>query len=64
MNNIAQSQVFMLLWIIFVRLIMEEGEVRWDSSHQKQYYGDNYLHKEIFQYQILWWDLCLKWKLN
>ena len=43
---------------------MEEGEVSWDSSHQKQYYGDNYLHKEIFQYQILWWDLCLKWKLN
>ena len=43
---------------------MEEGEERWDSSYQKKYHGGNYLYKEIFQYQILWWDLGLKWNLN
>ena len=59
MNNLAQWQVFILLYIFCQRyyspklhLYMEEGEERWDSSNQKQY-GDNYQHKEIFQYQIL-----------
>ena len=55
MDNPAQLQVFILLWIFSWQLYyspklhvyMEEGEERRDSSYQKQYYGDNYLNKDF-----------------